>query len=105
MSSLPANTTTPATRSISTGGMISPPAPWVTSATPASAIVAAVSVAFRSATPPRQKPWRIVALPPETERLGAGTDLLDIEQAHLARLVQVNVAALSSGMVLPVQSP
>ena len=27
----------------------------------------------------------------ETERLGAGTDLLDIEEAHLARLVQVNV--------------
>ena len=27
----------------------------------------------------------------ETERLGAGTDLLDIEEAHLARLVQVDV--------------
>jgi hypothetical protein len=27
----------------------------------------------------------------ETERLGAGTDLLDIEKAHLARLVQVDV--------------
>jgi len=27
----------------------------------------------------------------ETERLGAGADLLDIEEAHLARLVQVNV--------------
>src|SRR5690349_2941333 len=68
--------------------MVSPPAPWVTSATPASAIVAAASVAFRSVTPPRQKPWLIVTLPP---RLGAGADLLDIEQAHLAQLVQVNV--------------
>ena len=27
----------------------------------------------------------------ETERPGAGTDLLDIEEAHLARLVQMNV--------------
>ena len=27
----------------------------------------------------------------ETDRLGAGTDLLDIEEAHLARLVQMNV--------------
>jgi hypothetical protein len=27
----------------------------------------------------------------ETERLGAGADLLDIEEAHLARLVQMNV--------------
>ena len=27
----------------------------------------------------------------ETERLGAGAGLLDVEQAYLARLVQVNV--------------
>jgi hypothetical protein len=64
MSSLPANTSTPAARSISSGGMVSPPAPWVTSATPASAIVSAASAAFRSVTPPRQKPCRAaIALP------------------------------------------
>src|SRR3984957_7141989 len=91
MSSLPANTSTPAARSISIGGMVSPPAPWVTSATPASAIVSAASTAFRSVTPPRQKPWLIRHLAGETERLNAGADLLDIEEAHLARLVQMNV--------------
>src|SRR3954454_19789752 len=36
MSSFPANTSTPAARRISIGGITSPPAPWVTSATPAS---------------------------------------------------------------------
>jgi hypothetical protein len=61
----------------------------VTSATPASAIISVAAAAFLSVMPPRQKPWLIVTLPPKSP--GAGTDLLDIEEAHLARLVQVDV--------------
>jgi hypothetical protein len=40
---------------------------------------------------PRQKPWLNRDLAAQAQRAGAGTDLLDIEQPHLARLVQVDV--------------
>jgi len=57
MSSLPTNTSTPAASSISIGGMVSPPAPWVTSATPASAIVSAASA---TAVPVSHRQGRVI---------------------------------------------
>src|SRR5712691_2112382 len=64
ISSFPAKTRTPAARSISKGGRVRPPAPWVTRATPAAAIASAAAAALRSVMSPRQKPWLIVTLPP-----------------------------------------
>src|SRR6266851_7489285 len=91
MSSLPANTNTPAARSISIGGIVSPPAPWVTSATPASAIVSAASAAFRSVMPPRQKPWLIVTLPPKPSARVRAQISWTSKRPISPRLVQMDV--------------
>jgi hypothetical protein len=77
--------------------MVSPPAPWVTSAMPTSAIVSAAPIAFSSVTPPRQKPVADRHFTGETQRLGAGTDLLNIEEADLAWLAEMNIEPTAPG--------
>src|ERR1700730_8683750 len=90
MSSLPANTSTPAARSISIGGMVQP------TGAVGDERDAGLSHRLRGVGHfPLGDPAEAEAVADrhfagETERLGAGTDLLDIEEAQLARLVQMN---------------
>ena len=63
----------------------------MTSATPASAITSAAAAAFFLVMSPRQKPWLIVTSPPRSSARVRAQISWTFEEAHLARLVQVDV--------------